>query len=240
MSRSPRRTAPLLPVWLSVTHSNADAQIPEWLRRTSRCLNIGSETLAFIMHYMDLSSSKAFLSFIRAPDLHDILDYQPRHFVKEIDRLQKAACFDRAGWGFFIEAEIPHSVTMVIPADMDGAPVGARIQCSHGRTIDTVGPLDEVDVNVSHECSDCLRELPRTHEGVEIFQSPTTGVRKVEFDLLVHYFGWNSMATLKLVHAGDHCISCIRGPHVHRVCCHQRLDPAAAVRFEEELCLAGP
>ena len=123
---------------------------------------------------------------------------------------------------------------------MDGAPVGARIQCSHGRTIDTVGPLDEVDVNVSHECSDCLRELPRMHEGVEIFQSPTTGVRKVEFDLLVHYFGWNSMATLKLVHAGDHCISCIRGPHVHRVCCHQRLDPAAAVRFEEELCLAGP
>ncbi len=240
MSRSPRRTAPLLPVWLSVTHSNADAQIPEWLRRTSRCLNIGSETLAFIMHYMDVSSSKAFLSFIRDPDLHEIFDYQPRHFVEEIDRLEKAACFYRAGWGFFIEAEIPHSVAMVIPADMDGAPVGARIQCSHGRTIDTVGPLDEVDVNVSRECSDCLRELPRTHEGVEIFQSPTTGVRKVEFDLLVHYFGWNSMATLKLVHAGDHCISCIRGPHVHRVCCHQRLDPAAAVRFEEELCLAGP
>ncbi len=235
MSRSPRRTAPLLPVWLSVTHSNADAQIPEWLHRTSRCLNIGSETLAFIMHYMDVSSSKAFLPFIRDPDLHEILDYQPRHFVEEIDRLEKAACFDRAGWGFFIEAEIPHSVAMVIPADMDGAPVGARIQCSHGRTIDTVGPLHEVDVNVSHECPDCLRGLSVTHEGVQIAKG-----RMVEFDLSVHYFGWNSMATLKLVYAGDHCISRIRGPHVHRVCCHQRLDPAAAVRFEVELCLAGP
>ncbi len=235
MSRSPRRTAPLLPVWLSVTHSNADAQIPEWLRRTSRCLNIGSETLAFTMHSMDVSSSKTFLSCIRDPDLHEIFDYQPGHIVQEIDRLEKAACFDRAGWGFFIEAEIPHSVAMVIPADMDGAPVGARIQCSHRRAIDTVAPLDEVDVNVSHECPDCLRGLSVTHEGVQI-----TKGRMVEFDLSVHYFGWNSMATLKLVHAGDHCISCIRGPHVHRVCCHQRLDPAAAVRFEEELCLAGP